>query len=145
MSTTTVSEIRTNAELRLRELQRYVDEAEQLRQIIALLDRQPGRPAPRGNGNGEGRQSASHAIATSEPGPPARAPQGANKRRILDIVLKHPGITASEIARETDLKRTVVASTISRLKRTGELESDGRGARVPVERTAEVLALVSSA
>jgi predicted transcriptional regulator len=144
MSTTTVSEIRTNAELRLRELQQYVDEAEQLRQIIALLDEQPARPAARSNGNGARRSDTVREAPAEGTGLTARAPQGANKRRILDIVLKRPGITASEIARETGLKRTVVASTISRLKRTGELESDGRGACVPVERTAEVLALVSS-
>jgi hypothetical protein len=29
------------------------------------------------------------------------------------------------------MKRTVVASTISRLKRTGELEPEGRGVRLP--------------
>lgn len=74
-----------------------------------------------------------------------RAPQGATKRRILGLVMEHPGITAAEIARSTGLKRTVVvASTMSRLKRTGELEPHGKGARVPADREAETLALLAA-
>jgi predicted transcriptional regulator len=129
---TTVEEMRSSAELRLRELQTYIDEAAQLRQIIAFLDEQQG-------------DSAAGSTVDAQLDRPVgeRAPQGSNKRRILDVVLKNPGITAAEIARRTGLKRTVVASTVSRLKRTGELEPAGRGARVPVSRTAEVLALLA--
>jgi hypothetical protein len=60
-----------------------------------------------------------------------RAPQGANKQLILQTVLERPGITAPEIAELTGIKRTIVAATINRLKRGGELEPYGEGVRVP--------------
>src|SRR5262249_32958725 len=61
-----------------------------------------------------------------------RAPQGANKQRIIEAVLSDPGITATEIAERTGVKRTVVSATINRLKRNGELEPVGQGVRVPL-------------
>ncbi|HVR05057.1 MAG TPA: helix-turn-helix domain-containing protein, partial [Solirubrobacteraceae bacterium] len=54
----------------------------------------------------------------SRRGSDGRAPQGANKQRILAAIAAHPGLAAPEIAQLTGLKRPVVASTISRLKRT---------------------------
>jgi hypothetical protein len=46
------------------------------------------------------------------------------------LIDEQPGIAAPEIAKLTGLKRPVVASTISRLKRTGELCAHGRGVRI---------------
>ena len=60
-----------------------------------------------------------------------RAPQGANKQLILQTILERPGISAPEIAELTNIKRTIVAATINRLKRGGELEAFGDGVRVP--------------
>jgi hypothetical protein len=60
-----------------------------------------------------------------------RAPQGANKQLILQTILERPGISAPEIAELTGIKRTIVAATINRLKRGGELEPYGEGVRVP--------------
>jgi hypothetical protein len=60
-----------------------------------------------------------------------RAPQGANKQRIIEAVMQDPGVTATEIAERTGVKRTVVSATINRLKRNGELEPLGQGVRVP--------------
>lgn len=125
---TAVSEIRQQAEHRLRELQPYLAEAELLQRVLATMQ------AP---------------AAEARPTPPpalgdGRAPQGANKRRILALVLERPGITAAEIARITGLKRTVVASTMSRLKRTGELEDNGRGASIPADRLADTRALLAA-
>lgn len=60
-----------------------------------------------------------------------RAPQGANKQLILQTVLERPGASAPEIAELTGIKRTIVAATINRLKRSGELEPYGEGVRVP--------------
>jgi hypothetical protein len=61
-----------------------------------------------------------------------RAPQGANKQLILQTILERPGITAPEIAELTGIKRTIVAATINRLKRGGELEPYLDGVRVPM-------------
>ncbi|WP_027007841.1 winged helix-turn-helix domain-containing protein [Conexibacter woesei] len=60
-----------------------------------------------------------------------RAPQGANKQLILQTILERPGISAPEIAEITGIKRTIVAATINRLKRGGELEAYDEGVRVP--------------
>lgn len=118
----TVEEIRRTAQTRLSELEPLLTEAEQLRRLLAALDDGPPRrlsavPAT-------DRRAASRARD-------GRAPQGANKQLILAIVAERPGIAAPEIAAMTGLKRTVVASTISRLKRVGELESYGAGVRLP--------------
>jgi hypothetical protein len=135
---TAVADIRRNAERRLKELEPYLEEAEQLRRVIELLD----TPAPPPVAPPTPRPLKPAAVPTGVDA--RRAPQGANKRRILALVLERPGVTAAEIARSTGLKRTVVASTMSRLKRTGELEPHGKGARVPADREAETLALLAA-
>jgi hypothetical protein len=137
---TAVADIRHNAEQRLKELEPYLEEAEQLRRVIELLDAPVALPAATPRVRPGTLRSATTPVSVDA----RRAPQGANKRRILALVLERPGITAAEIARSTGLKRTVVASTMSRLKRTGELEPHGKGARVPADREAETLALLAA-
>jgi hypothetical protein len=104
---------------RLAELQPYLDEAERLRAILAAS----GTPAG--------------ADATTDQDAPAAGPSrrgaGANKSAILAVIAEQPGVTAADIARVSGMKRTVVASTVSRLKRNGELEPEGRGVRLPRE------------
>jgi DNA-binding transcriptional ArsR family regulator len=135
---TAVADIRLSAERRLKELEPYLEEAEQLRRVIELLDA-PAPPATLRSRPASLKPAVAPASVDAR-----RAPQGANKRRILALVMEHPGITAAEISRSTGLKRTVVASTMSRLKRTGELEQYGKGARVPPDREAETLALLAA-
>ncbi|MDW5596079.1 hypothetical protein VSS74_17160 [Conexibacter stalactiti] len=120
----TVDEIRRTAEARLRELEPVLAEAEQLRVLLAAIDAPSTTLPPRLSAVGSTRP----ADRRQRDG---RAPQGANKQLILDIVARQPGVAAPEIAAATGLKRTVVASTISRLKRVGELEAHGRGVRLP--------------
>ena len=55
----------------------------------------------------------------------------ANSAAILAVIAERAGVTAADIARTSGMKRTVVASTVSRLKRTGELVAEGRGVRLP--------------
>ena len=118
----TVDEIRRTAEARLRELQPLLVEAQQLQHLLTALDESPH---PRLTAVPARRLGGASAPAGG------RAPQGANKQLILDIVERKPGVAAPEIAAMTGLKRTVVASTISRLKRVGELEAEGGGVRLP--------------
>ncbi len=107
-----VDEVVQTVTARLAELQPYLEEAERLRAIL----------------------EASGAAGAAEPETPAARPrrsQGANKAAILAVIAEQPGVTAADIARTSGMKRTVVASTVSRLKRTGELEPEGRGVRLP--------------
>jgi hypothetical protein len=123
----TVDEIRRTAEARLRELAPVLAEAEQLRLLLAAID----TPAPAGAPAPPRLSAVQPLHPTARRQRDGRAPQGANKQLILDIVAHQPGVAAPEIAAATGLKRTVVASTISRLKRIGELEAHGRGVRLP--------------
>jgi CRP-like cAMP-binding protein len=145
--TPAVEQIRRTVEDRIRELRPVIDELERLQGILTLLeDKEPAVAVKEG-------RVASEDVATllshldletqppirrsrrgTKPGRDGRAPQGANKQLIIETVFADPGVTATEIAERTGLKRTVVSATINRLKRNGELEADGRGVRVPLGR-----------
>lgn len=111
-----LEEIRRTAEHRLREIEPLIEEAERLRDVLSVIRQQPTTAADH-----------PHGSYPSEADDAPRAPKGANKRIILELVAKRPGITPAEIARVTGVKRTVVASTVSRLKRSGELEAHDAG------------------
>jgi hypothetical protein len=104
-----LEEIRRSAEERLRLIEPLIEEAERLRDVLDLIDAQ--QPGAGGRRAGRG----------------APAPRGANKRMILDLVAERPGVATGEIAAETGIAPTVVRSTVSRLKRQGELEDHARG------------------
>ena len=117
-----VDEVVQTVTARLAELQPYLEEADRLRAILAASQAATGAPV----------------ASTSAPAP-VEAPRrsaGANKQEILAVIADQPGVTAADIARMSGMKRTVVASTVSRLKRTGELEPEGRGVRLPRTRGA---------
>jgi hypothetical protein len=105
-----VDEVVQTVKARLEELQPYLDEAERLRAILAASEGRAPDPKPTADG---------------------RRRQGTNKAAILAVIAERPGVTAADIARVSGMKRTVVASTVSRLKRIGELEPHGRGVRLP--------------
>ncbi|MDO9407012.1 helix-turn-helix domain-containing protein [Patulibacter sp.] len=112
-----VDEVVQTVTARLAELQPYLDEAERLRAILAASGAAQGSDAT--------PSAAPASSATTRRG------QGANKSAILALIAERPGVTAADIARTSGMKRTVVASTVSRLKRTGELVAEGRGVRLP--------------
>jgi DNA invertase Pin-like site-specific DNA recombinase len=138
-----VEQIRKTVEDRIRELRPAIDEWEQLQGILSVLEGE-------GNGNSEQvagllasaglsddpgrRQPIRRSRRGTKPGRDGRAPQGANKQLIIEAALADPGVTATEIAERTGVKRTVVSATINRLKRNGELEPYGQGVRVPAGR-----------
>lgn len=144
-----VEQIRRTVEARIRELGPVITELEQLQSILALLETKGNGKAEEGPADagemaallaqieaGKAPISAQPPIRRSrrgtKPGRDGRAPQGANKQRIIEAVLDDPGVTATEIAERTGVKRTVVSATLNRLKRNGELEAYGRGVRVPL-------------
>jgi hypothetical protein len=108
-----LDEIRLNAERRLRQIEPLIEEAERLRDVLDAIGQSSSPRAPRAGG-----QESSTAP---------RAAKGANKRMILELVDRRPGITPAQIAAATGMKRTVAASTVSRLKRHGELCDHERG------------------
>jgi hypothetical protein len=114
-----LDEIRRTAERRLREIEPLIDEAERLREVLAVIERRSVGATAERSAATTGEQVDSAAAP--------RAAKGANKRLILELVGECPGITPAEIASRTGLKRTVVASTVSRLKRYGELRDYEQG------------------
>ncbi|HTZ88100.1 MAG TPA: helix-turn-helix domain-containing protein [Solirubrobacteraceae bacterium] len=110
-----LEEIRRSAEHRLHEIEPLIEEAERLREVLSAIEHHPSSSSVTSSPNGAADASGQ------------RAPKGANKRIILELIARRPGITPAEIARTTGLKRTVVASTVSRLKRYGELEAHEHG------------------
>jgi CRP-like cAMP-binding protein len=148
---TAVEEIRTKVEERLRELRPVIEELAQLQGILALLDGENGTGGASArlmgllaqvgiDPHGEPLQPIRRSRRGTKPGRDGRAPQGANKQRIIEAVMQDPGVTATEIAERTGVKRTVVSATINRLKRNGELEPLGQGVRVPSGRRLAALA-----
>jgi hypothetical protein len=113
LAASTLEEIRLNAERRLRQIEPLIEEAERLRDVLDVIGRSSSSHAPRAD--------------SEEPSQGTRAAKGANKRVILELVGQRPGITPAQIAAATGMKRTVVASTVSRLKRHGELCDHERG------------------
>lgn len=120
-----VDEVVQTVTARLAELQPYLDEAERLRAILAASGAPASSAAPVAPA-----ATGAAAAPDAEAGRPRRT-QGANKAAIMRVIAEQPGVTAADIARMSGMKRTVVASTVSRLKRTGELEPEGRGVRLP--------------
>jgi hypothetical protein len=115
-----LEEIRRKAQRRLAQIEPLIEEAERLRDVLAVIEERslPERPTSR-RPLARSRGAVSSHPQNGEARP--RAAKGANKRLILELIGQRPGITAAEIAQTTGLKRTVVASTVSRLKRYGEL------------------------
>ncbi|HVY77493.1 MAG TPA: helix-turn-helix domain-containing protein [Solirubrobacterales bacterium] len=135
-----VEQIRQTVESRIRELRPVISELEQLQAILSLID--TGGNSDRdelaellsraGLGAPTPQPLLRRGRRGTKPGRDGRAPQGANKRLIIETVLEHPGITAPEIAERTGIKRTIVSATVNRLKHSGELEPHGEGLRVPL-------------
>jgi hypothetical protein len=119
-----IDKIREEASRRLEELAPLVEEAERLKHVLAVLD--PEAQAPAGD---LGQALAGLDARSAAPGKSAHV--RADKDVILAVVAENPGITAAEIARRKGMKRTVVATTIARMKRHGELVPEGNGARLP--------------
>jgi hypothetical protein len=150
-----VEQIRRTVEERLHELRPVSEELERLQAILSLLG---GAENPDGvteedsallrellaqvgmDADGAPCQPIRRSRRGTKPGRDGRAPQGANKQCIIEAVMQDPGVTATEIAERTGVKRTVVSATVNRLKRNGELEPLGQGVRVPSNRRLAALA-----
>ncbi len=123
---TPVDAIRHEAEARLRELEPVLEEAARLRGVLAALD----GPAPSLDGPAPVGIREDPAMPQPKSDAGRRAtPSGANKQRILEAIADSPGITPREIAVQTGIDRPVVASTVNRLKRRGEVRAEAAPGR----------------
>lgn len=120
-----VDAIRQEAEARLRELEPVLEEAARLRGVLAALD----GPAPALDGPAAVDVREDPAVPQPASSGRRATPSGANKQRILEAIADSPGITPREIAVQTGIDRPVVASTVNRLKRRGEVRPEAAPGR----------------
>jgi DNA-binding transcriptional ArsR family regulator len=121
-----VGQIQRDIEKRLQELRPLIEEKEQLEAVLAALKNGSGSasaPAPRARAAAPRPSSrAPYAAGRSR-----RAPRGANREAILNVVRERPGVSAAEVAAITRIAKPTVHTTISQLKRKGILEPEGSG------------------
>lgn len=121
-----VGQIQRDIEKRLQELRPLIEEKEQLEAVLAALTNGSSAPAP---------AAPRPRVATTRPvsrapyagGKRRRAPRGANREAILNVVRERPGVSAAEVADITRIAKPTVHTTISQLKRKGILEPEGSG------------------
>jgi DNA-binding transcriptional ArsR family regulator len=121
-----VGQIQRDIEKRLQELRPLLEEKERLEAVLAALT----------NGHGAGTGSPTRSRPAAPPsgarapyagGKSRRAPRGANREAILNVVRERPGVSAAEVAAITRIAKPTVHTTISQLKRKGILEPEGSG------------------
>jgi hypothetical protein len=112
--------------------QRFIDELERLREVVAGLEqavvsRLGGGPPPAAKPT-EPAKRRSAARATNAP---ARAPRGQNKAKILGALKGRGAMTASEIAKVTGIPAATVSTSLTKMAKTGELAKAERGYTLP--------------
>ena len=108
-----IGDLRRELEGRLREVERQLDayrpllsEREQLQEALSKPPFTDGKPKARPATKGKSR---------------TRAPRGANREAILNVVGERPGVTATEIADVTKISRAVTYNTLTKLVAQGQL------------------------
>ena len=125
-----VGQIQRDIEQRLADLRPLLAEKEQLEAVLAALKTEG---ANGGSATPRRTRSVSAAPAARAPyagGKRQRAPRGANREAILQVVRERPGVSAAEVADVTKIAKPTVHTTISQLKRKGILEAEGSGVKL---------------
>lgn len=113
-----VAQIQRDIERRLKELAPLIEEKEKLEAVLAALTGEKANGATSSRGRAASR-------APYAGGRTRRAPRGANRKAILEVVGQRPGISAREVAELTGIAKPTVHTTISQLKRKGILVPEG--------------------
>jgi DNA-binding transcriptional ArsR family regulator len=121
-----VAQIQRDIEQRLADLRPLLAEKEQLEAVLAALKSEGAN----GGSSSPRRPRATAPAPARAPyaaGKRQRAPRGANREAILQVVRERPGVSAAEVAAVTKIAKPTVHTTISQLKRKGILEPEGSG------------------
>jgi DNA-binding transcriptional ArsR family regulator len=128
--TNLVAQIQRDIEQRLAELRPLLAEKDQLEAVLAALKSEGNGAAAVVAAPRRARATTPAAAAARAPyagGRRQRAPRGANREAILQVVRERPGVSAAEVAAVTKIAKPTVHTTISQLKRKGILEPEGTG------------------
>ncbi len=112
--------------------QRLVAELGRLRDAILELERTLVSQLSGGSSHvAEPTGRATPAARAKRATAPARTPRGHNKAKILNALQRHEPMTASEIAKVTDIAAATVSTTLTKMAKTGELAKAKRGYTLP--------------
>jgi CRP-like cAMP-binding protein len=117
----------TQIEEQLKQHHRLTDELERLRGALSRLEGE-ARSRVRGGRRSAATKPAPAARRTSAP--PARAPRGQNKAKVLSALQNGP-MTASEVAKATGIATGTVSTLLNKMAKSGELAKAERGYRLP--------------
>lgn len=120
---TLVDQTLTAFKTRLAELDAQLEplqtEAQQLREAISSLEGIPDSPK-------QPRATRARKPRSASPKKSRRAPRGKTRETVLAAAQKNPGATSGEIATITGIPRGTVATTMSKLRSTGDLPKSPR-------------------
>ena len=119
MSTVTLKDdIRSRVEKRMRELEPLVQEYEELRRILAVID---GEVAPEA---GPARSAPRRALRRAGP---ARRRHSARTEQAQQLIAAQPGISVGELAQTMGIGTTYLYRLLPRLEREGKLRKERQG------------------
>jgi sugar-specific transcriptional regulator TrmB len=119
MATNVVDEARSLVEKRLAELE---DEKKRLERALSELT--SGQSGRRGPGRPRGSRNAGGATATGRRRRRRRG--GTRSEQALKLVASNPDITASEIARQMNIKPNYLYRVLGDLEKEGKVKKSGR-------------------
>jgi hypothetical protein len=139
--------LKREIQARLAELKPLVEEAEHLEAAKrALLEDAPAQRTPR-----TPAPSRERAVSTPNgrhPGdePPAPEPQQGDpsQQAILAIVDERPGVSVAEIVAVTKLDKSLVATSVAELKRSGVLADEAGGVKLASRRPVTLEAMAGA-
>jgi hypothetical protein len=112
-----IGDLRRDLEQRLKEVERelanvdpLLRERDRLRAALATPPFAPSTP-----------RAASKAPNSRRPSTRTRAPRGANREAIVEVVGERPGVSAAEISDVTKISRAVTYNTLAKLVEQGRI------------------------
>jgi septal ring factor EnvC (AmiA/AmiB activator) len=119
--TSILTDVETQMRARLKELEPLVEEAEQLRRVLASFEDARARPAGASSARRGPRPRAGRR------GRPAGSATGSRAAEALRLVAERPGITVSELADAMGIGTTYLYRVMPSLEREGKVRKSGTG------------------
>jgi DNA invertase Pin-like site-specific DNA recombinase len=131
---TFISDLRKQAESRLKELEPAVREYEQLQRIVETFrtaqepaTEQPARSSTRRRRTAKRSSGDAKAPAKRGTRRTPRRSAGGNEERVLELVHERPGISVADVATSMGIGTTYLYRVLPRLEREGKVRKQGRG------------------
>jgi DNA invertase Pin-like site-specific DNA recombinase len=120
--TTILTDVERQVRERLKELEPLVQEAEELKRVLASFDDARARPT-----RATGPRRGARPKTTGRRGRPAGSATGSRAAEALRLVAEQPGITVSELADTMGIGTTYLYRVMPSLERDGKVRKSGTG------------------